>query len=395
MAIDRSRRNVVLLALCLALGMSASSLIITSAAVVGHALAVDKSLATLPVACMFIGTMVTTIPASLLMKRIGRRPGFGIGVGLGLIGTALTTAAVWHSHFALFCLGLGALGGATAFVQYYRFAAADTASAAFRPTAISLVMGGGVLAAVIGPNLAAWSRDLLAPVTFAGTFASLAVLQLLSLVLLAFLDIPRPPPALRQDPGRGLGAVARQPAYGVAVIAAALGYGVMTLVMTATPLAILDCSYGFDDSAFVIQWHVLGMYAPSFVTGRLIRRFGVLTVMQVGGLCYLATAAINLSGTDLILNFWLALVLLGVGWNFLFVGGTTLLTTTYGTPEKAKAQGLNDFLVFTTMTVASLSSGWLHAHLGWSAVNLAILPATALVMAAVAWLQWRRRAAPA
>lgn len=388
-------RTVVLLALCLALGMSTNTLMITSAAVVGAGLAADRALATLPVALAFVGTMATTVPASLLMKRVGRRYGFLTGATLAATSAALASLGIWERSFPLFCVATTGLGAANAFVQYYRFAAADAADESFRSTAISLVMGGGVVAAVIGPNLATWAKDWVAAAPFTGTFLSLIGLQVLAMALLLFLDIPRPDSTERGDAGRGLREIARQPRFVVAVVGGMCAYMTMNLVMTATPLAVLDCNYVFADAAFVIQWHIIAMFAPAFVTGRLIRRVGVLPVMLAGAAMLGGTVAANVSGVDLHVNFLVGLVLLGVGWNFVFVGATTLLTTCYTPAEKAKTQAANDFIVFSSVAVSALSSGAIHSLLGWTAVNLVTVPLILAVTAGVVWLMLHERRAPA
>lgn len=395
MATDPTKINVILLAVCQALGMSGASIMMTSAAVVGATIAPDRALATLPLALSFLGMMATTIPASQFMQFAGRRPGFIVGGAIGATGACIAAWGIWTANFPVFCLGCFCAGSATAFVHFYRFAAADTASESFRPMAISLVMAGGVASALLGPNLANWAKDLFVPAVFAGSFLAFAGLHLLAICILCFLRIPRPTAAERADSGRPLWQIARQPAFIAAVLAAMFGYGVMTFIMTATPLAVLDCDYAFADVAFIIQWHVLGMYLPSFFTGRLIQRFGAPRVMLAGCLCYLGTVAFNVSGIDLLVNFWVALVLLGVGWNFVFVGATSLVTRTYRPAERAKAQGLNDFLVFSTVALASLSSGVLYEWFDWSTVNLGILPLIAIICAAVVYhlLQQRRPAA--
>ncbi|MGF1611621.1 MAG: MFS transporter [Kiloniellales bacterium] len=386
-------RNVVLLAICQGLAMSGSALIITVAALVGHSLAEDKALATLPLALQFAATMAATMPASLLMQRWGRRAGFSLGAGFALVSGLVSAQALFMSSFWLFCLGNALFGVATAHAFYYRFAAADTASPAFKSRAISLVLAGGLVAAFLGPELAKWSRDLFAPVLFAGGFLCIAGLALLSLVVLQFIDIPRPHAAERRQGGRPLLEIARQPEFAIAVLCAMVGYGAMNLVMTSTPLAVVACQHPFESAAFVIQWHVAAMFAPSFVTGHLIRRLGVLPVLTLGALLVLGCVAINLSGVAVI-QFWSALVLLGVGWNFLFVGGTTLLTETYRPEERAKAQGLNDLLVFGTVALTALGSGMLFEAFGWQAVNLAVVAPVLLVGLGLAWLV-RRRAAQA
>jgi predicted MFS family arabinose efflux permease len=276
------------------------------------------------------------------------------------------------------------------FGNYYRFAAADVATADYHGTAISYVLAGGVIAAFIGPNLAHWTSAWLAA-PFAGSYLALAAILMLSFTTQLFLDIPRPPRAVHGS-GRTLGAIARQPVFIVAAVGGMLGYGIMSLVMTATPLAMHEHHYAFSDTAFVIEWHLLGMFAPSFFSGHLIRRFGALPVMLAGGVLSAVCVGINLTGSSLS-HFWLALFLLGIGWNFLFIGATTLLTEAYAPEEKAKTQALNDFLVFGTVTVAVLSAGSLQHHLGWRAVNYGVMPLIAVTLIAVTWLLLRRRAA--
>ena len=388
---QRTRRNVLILALCQALAMTSTSLMVTVAALVGQMLALDKTLATLPIAVQFTATMATTIPASLLMKRIGRRAGFSVGALLGAAGAGLAVAAIFAGSFVAFCLAGAGIGAALGFAMFYRFAAADAADSAFRGKAISLVLTGGVVAAVAGPQLARWSRDLFQPALFAGCFAVIAGLWLAALLLLQLVDIPRPGDYERRAGGRPLAAIVRQPAFAVAALGAMIGYGVMSLVMTVTPLAMVGHAHEFDDAAFVIQWHALGMYAPSFLTGHLIARFGVLNVLAAGVALIGACVAVNLSGTGL-MQFWAALILLGLGWNFLFIGSTTLLTETYRPEERAKTQALNDFLVFGTVAMSSFASGAVHHHFGWTAVNLAVIAPISAVLLAVLWLR-RRRAA--
>ena len=388
---QRTRRNVLILALCQALAMTSTSLMVTVAALVGQMLAADKTLATLPIAVQFTATMATVIPASLLMKRIGRRAGFSVGALLGAAGAGLAVAAIFAGSFVAFCLAGAGIGAALGFAMFYRFAAADAADSAFRGKAISLVLTGGVVAAVAGPQLARWSRDLFQPALFAGCFAVIAGLWLAALLLLQLVDIPRPGELERRAGGRPLSAIVRQPAFAVAALGAMIGYGVMSLVMTVTPLAMVGHAHEFDDAAFVIQWHALGMYAPSFLTGHLIARFGVLNVLAAGVALVAGCVAVNLSGTGL-MQFWAALILLGLGWNFLFIGSTTLLTETYRPEERAKTQALNDFLVFGTVAMSSFASGAVHHHFGWTAVNLAVIAPISAVLLAVLWLR-RRRAA--
>ncbi len=385
------RRNVALLAACQALAMSCSVLMITISALVGHALAEDKSLATLPLAIQFLATMATTAPASFFMKRFGRRLGFSVGAVVGVLGGLVCAAAVWQSSFWLLCAGAWLFGSFTAVAFYYRFAAADAASDAFRSRAISLVMAGGLVAAFLGPQVASWTRDLLPGLEFAGGFLALSLLAGSTLLLAQGLTLGRPDAAERLSAGRPLGAIARQPVFLVAVLCGMIGYGSMNLVMTATPLAMVVAAHPFESAAFVIQWHVVGMYGPSFFTGHLVRRLGLLPVLALGAVLLLLCVVINLSGTTE-LHFWLALILLGIGWNFLYVGGTTLLTESYQPAEKAKVQALNEFLVFATTATTALTSGALFSQLGWQSVNLAVVGPSLLALAAVLWLALRRSA---
>lgn len=382
-------KNVYLLAVCQATMITGQSLTFAAAPFIGLALASDPALATLPIGVQFGATLLTVAPAAFLMKRAGRRPGFILGAFCGITGSALAAYAIFSGSFALFCAGLALNGAFNGFGTYYRFAAADAAGAAYRSRAISYVLAGGVAAAFLGPNLARWTAGAVSAAPFTGSYIALVTVYGVALTALLFLDIPQPTAEERGGRGRPLGTIARQPAFAVAVLGAMVGYGVMNLIMTSTPLAMHARHYPFGDAAFVIQWHVLGMFAPSFVTGRLIARHGVLAVMQWGALLYALCIGLNLASSQL-WAIWLALVLLGVGWNFLFVGGTTLLTETYRPEERAKTQSMNDFLVLGTTTVTALSSGPLHHHFGWSAINTAVVPLVALVALAVAWLSRRQ-----
>jgi predicted MFS family arabinose efflux permease len=377
------KKNVLLLAACQALMMTANSLLVTTTALVGYRLAADKALATLPMAMQMFATMMTTIPASLLMKRIGRRGGFLVGATIGLLGAALATIAVLDHQFLLYVTGAALIGSFNGFGNYYRFAAADAATDDWRSRAVSFVLAGGVIAALAGPNLARYTAHLIPSAVYAGSIGSTILLYLASLLLLSRVRIP-PEPGEAHGTMRRLGEIARQPLYLAALVGGAAGYGAMVLIMTATPLAMHRYAYSFSDTAFVIQWHVLGMFAPSFVTGYLITRFGALNVIMTGALLILACVAANLTGTAMV-HFWAALLLLGTGWNFMFIGATTLLTVTYAPAEKAKSQALNDFTVFTIVTLASLSSGALLQFVGWRMVNLAVIPLMLLALVVTAW----------
>jgi len=387
--------SVTILALCQALGMSCMALSITVTALVGKGLAPSPALATMPLALQFVAMAAMTIPASLLMGRFGRRAGFTLGSLLGIAGGVVSCLAVFRADFALFCLGAAFLGGFSTHVALYRFAAADVAGQAHRSRAISYVMVGGVVAAILGPELAKWSKDLFAPVLFAGGYAAVAVLAFLTLVLIQLAALPKPLSLKGRDRGRPLAEIVRQPSLVVAVLCAMVAYGSMNLVMVSTPLAMVACAHPFETAAFVIQWHVVGMYAPSFVTGHVIHRIGALPVIATGGLLILTCVVINQTGVEL-LQFWAALLLLGVGWNFMFVGGTSLLTETYRPEEQPRVQAFNEFMVFGTTAVTALASGAVFSALGWQWVNLATVIPVAVATVAALWLYRRRKAmAPA
>lgn len=383
----RARRNVALLAVCQALYMSGTSLVLTVTALAGSAIAPNELLGTLPLSLQFIATMAATIPASLFMRRHGRRAGFALGAACGIAGAAISVAAlVWHD-FWLFCVGALLIGCLNGCAVYYRFAAADTADPAFRAKAISLVMAGGVVASFIGPNLARLGADTLAGTHFAGSFAMLAGLHLATLLILMAIDIPRPAAAAGQG-GAPWGTILRRPALLIAMFSGIAGYAAMNLVMTATPLAMVGNHHPFDHAATVIQWHVFAMFAPSFFTGHLIARFGVHGIIAAGALLIAACVGVNLSG-DSFGHYIAALMLLGVGWNFMYIGATTLLTATHDAAEKARVQGLNEFVVFGAVALASLASGAVQHELGWVFVNLVALPLVLLALAGVLWLRFR------
>jgi MFS family permease len=389
-SVPSSRRVVLLLAMCQALAMTGASIVGTTGAIVGSMLAPDRALSTLPIAVQMTGRMTATIPAALLMARIGRRPGFWTGAALGASGAAIAAIAVFHADFALFCAGTFLLGTYNGVAQQYRFAASEIADEGFRSKAISLVLAGGVVSAVLGPQTAKWSSALFVPYLFAGCYVVIIVLCFAAALLLCFVQLPKPLPPVLRRAGRPLAQIARQPTFVAAVISGMVGYGVMSLVMTATPIAMLDCGHVFGDAAFVIQWHALGMYAPSFVTGHLIARFGVTRILLTGAALLLLCCAINLAGLGVI-NFWAANTVLGIGWNFLFVGATALLTRTYRAEERGKVQALNDFLIFGTVALSSFASGALLSGVGWSMVQIAVMPFVVVAAGAVLW--WRQREA--
>ncbi|HEV8680257.1 MAG TPA: MFS transporter [Stellaceae bacterium] len=389
MPLNPARRTVLMLAGCQALAMTGGSIVGLTGAIVGDMLTPDKALSTLPIAVQQAGVMAATIPAALLMARIGRRPGFWIGIAVGIVGAVVATVAIYRGSFAEFCLGTFLLGANRGTTQQYRFAAAEIADEAFRSKAISLVLAGGVVSAVFGAEVAIWSRDLFAPVLFAGCYAIIVALFLASAILLYFVDLPRPAAPVLARAGRPLREIAVEPAFITAALTAMVAYGVMSLVMTATPIAMLGCGHEFAAAAFVIQWHSLGMFAPSFFTGHLITRFGLIRIMLTGAVLLLLCSVINLTGLAT-LNFWAANVALGIGWNFLFVGATTLLTRTYAGEEKGKVQAFNDFLVFGTVTLSSFASGALLSGVGWEMVQIAVIPFVVVAAGAVLW--WHLRA---
>jgi len=388
-------RNITLLALAQAFAHSVQSMAIATTPLAGHALlGVDKTLATVPLFLNQAGLMLTTVPASMLMARIGRRGGFSIGALTGIASGLVSTIAIFQQSFLLLCFGAVLQGAAIAFAWYYRFAAADSAEPAHRAKAISLVMAGGVIAGFLGPETAKWAVDWLSPVVFAGVYVMVMVFSAIVLILVQGLRIAPLTAAEKAEGGRPMSEIARQPAYVVALISSMLGYGVMTLIMSATPLAMLACGFKFNDGATVIQGHVIAMFLPAFFTGHLIARVGALPVIAAGALIEFGCAVVNLLGIDF-WNFFLANVLVGLGWNFTFTGGTTLLTTTYRPVERAKAQASHDFLVYTTTATAAGLSGILQANAGWQVINLVAIPMMAAVLMASLWLMRRQARAAA
>lgn len=387
-----SLKNVWLLALAQALMMSVNTLLITLSAILGYELADSKSLATLPMAIQYCVAMLTSIPASLFMSRYGRKAGFVLGSFIGFAGVLFALLAVNQHSFVMYCIATALFGSYTGFGNYYRFVAAEVAPPDKRNSAISYVLTGGVIAAVVGPNLANHTRDLF-DVAYMGSFIAVFILYLLNLFNFLAMDLPKPVNRSLQEYARPLLKIVAQPAYLVALMSAALGYSMMSLLMTATPLAMKHEHLGFGDVAFVIQWHVLGMFVPSFFTGHLMTRFGIERVIFAGVLCIFSSISINLIGNS-IWHFWLALILLGVGWNFMFIGGTTLLTRTYNEVEKAKAQAFNDFIVFTGVTLSSLGAGALQYLMGWQMVNIIVLPVVLICLIAIAWADLQKRRQP-
>jgi MFS family permease len=393
---DPQHRNVAILALAQALFMSVQAMGIAATPLAAYGLldADAKWLATVPIFLVHLGIMGTTIPASLLMGVIGRRAGFSLGALFGVLSGAIACLAIYRQDFPLLCVAALLQGMQAAFFWYFRLAAADATEPAFRAKAISLVMAGGVLAGFLGPQVAKWSVDWLAPVTFAGVYVAMAIFSIAVLALVQLVRIPRLSAEDRAARGRPMSEITRQPTYRVALAASVFGYAVMTLTMSATPLAMLACGFGFGDSATVIQAHIIGMFLPSFFTGHLISRFGVLKVIAAGGLIELGCAIVNLAGVNFA-NFLIANVLVGIGWNFAYVGGSALLTTTYTPTERAKVQASHDFTVYAATATAAALSGVLAAKAGWVVINLAAVPLMAAVTGAALWLMVRQRRASA
>ena len=371
--------------------MSVNSLMVTSAAIIGSHLATNKALATLPLALQFVAVMLTAIPASILMGKIGRKRGFLLATLIGLIGGSCGIIGIYQQSFLLFCLGTIGTGIYTGFGNYFRFAATEVAPPEKRNTAISYVLAGGVLAAVIGPNLANLSKDVFA-VTYLGTFVSVMLLYGLNGINFICMKLPKPVPRDFRQNTRPMRQIASQPGFIVAVASAAIGYSVMVLLMTATPLEMTHQQHPFSDVAFVIQWHVLGMFVPSFFTGHLINRFGAQRIILSGAGLMILCILLNFNGST-VSHFWAALLLLGVGWNFMFIGGTSLLTETYNPEESAKSQAFNDFVVFSSAACASFSAGALLHTLGWQLVNYAVVPLILAALIAHSWLWLTRRRA--
>ncbi|MCE9641108.1 MAG: MFS transporter [Betaproteobacteria bacterium] len=390
---EKQHRNVLVLSATQSTLQITGVTMIAVTGLAGYALADNKSFATVPLTCYVFGSAITTIPASLLMKAIGRRAGFQTGTSLGMLGAAICSLAMYFASFYMLCAGMMVMGMYTAFGKYYRFAAADAASDSFRAKAISFTLAGGILGGIIGPEMAKRSKDLFADHVYMGSYLSLIFVCMLATLILTRLDIPQLSEEDRKDSGRPLGVIMRQPVFVVAVLASMLSYGIMNLMMTSTPLAMRAHEHPFNDAAFVLEWHIIGMYGPSFFTGSLVYRYGTLNVILAGVVLLFVCIGAALAGTELI-NFWTAMFLLGVGWNFMYVGGSALLTECYTPAERAKTQAANDFLIFLTMAISSMSSGLLLNKSGWHAVNLGSIPFLLLATATTLWLMWKRRTSP-
>jgi MFS family permease len=385
----RARSNVVRLAAAQALSGANSAVIFATGSIVGATLAPDISLATVPLSMFVVGLATGTLPVGAISRAWGRRVAFFIGTGCGVLTGMLAAFAILHGSFALFCCAtfLGGLYGAVS--QSYRFAAADGASATYRPKAVSWVMAGGVFAGVLGPQLVQWTMDIWPPYLFAFSFVVQAAVAVVAMIVLSGVDAPKPAPADLHG-GRPLSEIARQPRFIAAALCGVISYPMMNLVMTSAPLAMKMCGLSVSDSNFGIQWHIVAMYGPSFFTGSLIARFGAPKIVALGLSLEAIAAAIGLSGITA-MHFWATLIVLGVGWNLSFVGASALVLETHRPQERNKVQAFNDFLVFGTMALGSFSSGQLLANYGWSAVNIVVFPPVLLGLAVLMLASFGRR----
>ena len=381
-----ARRNVLVLAVAQALAGGNQAIMVTTGGIIGTMLAPHKGLATLPISVMVIGMWLGTLPIGALARRYGRRPALQTGTAMGVLSGLICSVAILHASFSFFLLGAFCSGVYAASHHSYRFAAADTASLAFRPKAVSWVLVGGVASAIVGPQLIIFTKDFWLPYLFSVTFLGQAALAASAAAVLTFVKIPRPPSAKEHGSGRPLAEIIRGPRFVTAAVCGAASYAMMNLVMTSAPLAMLACNHSVTEATLGLQWHVLAMYIPSFFTGALILRFGVERIVFLGLGLIVASGLVAISGIAL-WNFWTGLVLLGVGWNFAFIGATNMVTQCHTNAERNKVQAFNDFLVFGSMAVASFSSGQLLAFSGWTAVNYVVFPT---ILAAAALLAWRK-----
>jgi MFS family permease len=359
---------------------------VAMSALIGHTLSADASLATLPMAVQMTTVMLASIPAGILFARLGRRAGFVVGAVASICGSLLFALGVYSASFFIYCMGSAFAGVGFGIAQHYRFAASEVAPAAYRARAISLVMTGPILSAIAGPEIVKRTYDLALPYLFLSTYLILSVLPVICLFLLSGTKLP-PPPA-KQKVATPIGEIIARPGFVAAAVAGLVAYGSMNLIMTATPLEMMLCGFGVGASASVIQWHAVAMFAPGFVTGRLVTRFGMRRMMMAGAGLTAACALVSLLG-ETFWHFVAGLVLLGVGWNWMFVSATALLATAYEPAERMRAQAANDFIVFGTVACTAFLSGLLHARLGWEMLNIAVIPP---LVAALVLLLWQQRA---
>jgi len=385
-----ARRSAVILAASQAIIGSAAPISFSVGGLAGYYLLdSDKSLATVPVTGFTVGVAVGAIPAAAIIRHAGQRAGFLIGTGVTGLGGAIATLGLYESSFWLFSVGLLVIGLGGAFVQQFRFAAADNAPPAFKAKAISFVLAGGVITAILGPQIVIFTREMLAPVMFAGSFVSIIGLAAAGGAILVFLrsrDRSSAASAGIEEPARPLGVIVRQPLFSVGLLCAVGSYALMSFVMTGAPLAMVGCGFSPDEATLGISWHVMAMFAPSFFTGRLISRFGRETMVAVGLLLLIGCALVALSGIQL-WQFWTALILLGLGWNFSFIGATAMVAETYRSSEKGKVLGFHDFVLFGSVAVASFLSGVVYTNWGWDALNWVTFPVVALCLAGLLGLR--------
>jgi MFS family permease len=384
--LPEARRAAILLAIASAIGGSAGPIAIGTGGLVGAALLPhdQMALATVPVSTYILGSAAASIPAALLMRRVGRRIGFIAGTALGGLGAIVVTAAIAMGLFWVFTAGMVLIGCAGAFLQQYRFAAADAAQPDYKPRAISWVMAGGVLTGVIGPQLAIHAQPLIPGAPLAGPFLALVGLYVLSAIILSQLKVPPPPPLNATYTGRPLLTILMQPKFLVALLAAVASYALMSLVMTATPLAMMEHHHSMADAQTGIQWHVIAMFGPSFFTGALIARFGKPGIAAAGLLLIAGSATVALLGTSL-WHFWIALVLLGVGWNFGFIAATAMVAELYKPEEAFRVQAMNEFILFSFVAAASFSSGGILVASGWTLVNQLVYPIVGVAVLLIIW----------
>ncbi len=380
-----ARRNILLLALAQALYSCCVITVFSYASLVGLNIAPTPGLATAPITTFVLGALFGTIPASLLMQKIGRPPVFIVGALFCLAGAVLAVWAIYGKDFTAFCFATALFGVFQATSGYYRFAAAESATPDMKSIAISWVLTGGVIAAVAGTLIAGATSEMIAGHVFAGSFAATGVLAIANIIVILMLKLPKPSSAETSGPQRSWGELLRQRKLIVAMASAIIAYGLMNLMMTAAPVAMVGCGFTKDDAKWVIQWHVLAMFVPSFFTGQLIKRFGAERITAIGMVILIFASVVALLGITFG-HFAVALILLGLGWNFGFIGGTTMLTDCYTPSERGKVQAANDFGISALMAVASLGSGALLAELGWSSVAIAIFPPVAIALALLAWL---------
>jgi MFS family permease len=395
-----SRHNAQVLTTAQALGGASPAIIVSLGGLVGQQLASNPALATLPISIFNLGLAIGTLPAAWVMRRHGRRAGYLFGAMLGVIAGLVAAYGIYQQLFMLFCVGTMIAGFYASYVQSYRFAVADGAPDDIKPRLISWVMFGGLFAAIIGPQTVIWTRDIVPWAPFAGSFVAQALLAAIAIPFIWRLksispsvSVPLATPSAEQGSkadgknrvqGRSLKIIAAQPRFILAVTAGVVSYALMSFVMTAAPVAMVGCGHTVGEAALGIQWHVLAMFGPSFFTGRLIQRFGVRTITALGLLIMAASGAVGLSGLGLE-HFWVALVLLGVGWNFSFIGATTMVTSCYRPEEKNRVQALNDFLVFGSVAISSFASGKLLSVAGWEVINWIIFPGVLVVLLMMFW----------